>query len=182
MVYPDKAKKIVAFTLFLCLSPPVNYAQESFNAPTPTEVKVAYLVNFARYIRWPASAFADSSAPIIIALEDSHPLAKSLNNITAARTADGRDIVFQTFSSMPDLRQIHILYVGDDSRIFREINKLNIVNPILTVGDAATFIESGGIIRLAEEDDRIIFYVSRDMAENVGLNIHYKVLEMARND
>ena len=52
---------------------------------------------------------------------------------------------------------------------------------MLTVGDANDFIDTGGVVQLAELDKNIIFYINRERAEDLGLNIHFKVLKMAKN-
>lgn len=146
-----------------------------------TQIKIGYLVNFARYIRWPDRCFNSPESPVIIALDQSHPLANKLENRTVGQTKEGRDIVFQILSENPLIEHVHVLFFGDDSSLLAKINKSTIQNPVLTVGDANDFIDTGGVVQLAELDKNIIFYINRERAEDLGLNIHFKVLKMAKN-
>lgn len=55
-----------------------------------------------------------------------------------------------------------------------------IKRPVLTIGESASFIEQGGMIRLYEENDRVRFEISHERAESVGIGFSSKLLALAK--
>jgi len=159
----------------------VSYAQADKLKLSSTEIKISYLVNFARYIHWPESAFTSASAPLVIAVAQSHPFASQLDNRVVGQTKGGRDIRFRAVSQVPPFESIQVLFIESESRLLAAINKEAINAPVLTVGDSNDFFETGGVIQLEERDKNIIFFINRERAEALGLNIHYKLLKMAKD-
>ena len=61
-------------------------------ASSEYQVKTAYLYNFAKFIQWPAGAFADSSSPIVIGILGEDPFGNSLDQVVSQRQAQGRSL------------------------------------------------------------------------------------------
>ena len=139
-----------------------------------------YLINFARYIRWPDSAFATPGSPIIIALADSYQIDPNFNNATLGKTKDNREIIFHHYSSLPNLEQVQILYIEDENSTFAAVNKHQISTPLLTVGTQADFLQTGGIIQLIKKAHNIDFVINHAKAQALGLDIHYKIQQIAQ--
>ena len=143
------------------------------------KIKVAYLVNFARYVRWPEHAFRNKQSPLIIGIDASNPYAKELDNRVAGKSKDDRPIIFSVIDSASNIKGVHILYTPRDK--YWEHQSELMSHSVLTVGDSINFIKNGGIIQFVEESQRIRFFIDRKQAEERGLKIHYKVLEMAKD-
>ena len=60
--------------------------------PLEYQVKMAYLYNFAKFIQWPDSTFADSTSPIVIALLGKDPFGSLLDRAVEKRRAQGRSM------------------------------------------------------------------------------------------
>ncbi len=54
-------------------------------------------------------------------------------------------------------------------------------SPVLTVGEAADFLGSGGMIRFCLEGNKVRFEINREAAESAKLRISSKLLLLARN-
>lgn len=142
-------------------------------------VEAAFLRNFAHYITWPASAFADDRSPWRICVLGKDPFGDALEKTFEGRVEQGRAFEFIRTESPADLAPCHMVYVAQrtsESRraVLAELAK----RPVLTVGDASGFLQEGGIIRF-EVTDHVEFGINLDQARSVSLKVQTKVLEVA---
>jgi uncharacterized protein DUF4154 len=163
--------------IVLCLS--------GSRAQSPTageyQVKAAFLYNFAKFVEWPPSSFADASAPLRICVFGQDPFGEELRSITKEKTVNGRKL---EVSQAPDLqvaKTCHILFVASSetaqlAQIFERLRGTD----VLTVGDTKRFFEQGGMINFVLENSRVQFEVNRRAAEQGGLKISSKLLSVAK--
>jgi len=142
-----------------------------------TKLKLAYLVNFARYTAWPEDMFDQPDSPIVIGISQYHPYAQQLDNKIAGHSRADRQIIFKMVEKLDSHSDIHLFY--DKPPRLHEMLASDWNHHVLTVGDEHDFIEKGGIIQLVEVGQKIRFYINREKAESIGLKIHFKILEMA---
>jgi len=144
------------------------------------QVKAAYLLNFARFVDWPASALpASSPMQIVIVGDDS--FGGALDEVLRGKTVNGHpiqlhhvhwdnvltsyQIVFISASEEPHLAQI-FHYLGNSS--------------VLTVSDIDRFSLRGGAIEFRTVGNRVRFDINRTPATNAQLTISSKLLSVAR--
>jgi len=156
-----------------------SYAEGTITL-SKSKIKLSYLVNFARYVRWPTNAFNSSGSPVVIAIDIEHPYSETLDNKKVGITKEGRDIVFKSCSTPPESKDVHIIYIQEGASTFVGIDAKQFGGSTLTVGDAQDFIHSGGVIQLMDRGKNIAFSINQKMAQKLGLNIHYKILKMAQ--
>src|SRR6185295_1439245 len=73
------------------------FAQE---APLPEhQVKAAFIINFPKYVDWPAEAFADPNSPIVIVILGEAKVTEEIQKIITGRTVNGREIVLKRLGS-----------------------------------------------------------------------------------
>ncbi len=168
------AKVILWQAMLLSFFPCVSSGESRLPAD---KIKVAYLVNFARYIQWPKSAFVNDESPIVIVLNENHRYANKLDGSIAGKTKGGRNIVFR--ASNNSTNDAHIIFLQDqESNAEKVLKKHN--EHVLLVGDTDDFLQKGGMIQLSLENENVVFYLDRDRIVNQGLYIHYKILSIAR--
>jgi hypothetical protein len=143
------------------------------------DVKAAFLMNFARFVAWPASQLPDGS-PIVIGVIGNTAVADSLARLAAGKTIDGRTVIVKRVGAADDGAQTHLLFIGDAERgripgLIKQIGS----SSVLTVSDSARFCMSGGIIQLRNEDDRIRFDINLERAQAVNLIVNSKLLALA---
>jgi hypothetical protein len=168
----------LALILFLAILPGAHLAAAT---PTEYEVKAAFLLNFARFVEWPAEAFADASAPLVIGIVGANDLAEVLPRVVASQTAQGRPIEVRHLQPSDDVGVCQVLFVGrsvDDSA--ESVLKSARNRPLLTVGETDTFNALGGIIRFLLIDKSVRFDVHSRAATDAGLKISSKLLAVAR--
>jgi hypothetical protein len=145
-------------------------------------VKAGFVYNFAKFTDWPAgaSAGAGSGGQAQLCLLGPDPQGAVAATV-GGKTLQGREITVRSKVRLEELAGCNILYLTDvDER--RQAEALRTVRgaPVLTVGDADGFVESGGMIGLLTVGDRIQFEIQSDVAAAAGLRISSQLLRLAR--
>jgi len=162
------------------------YAASAFNAnamaqENPYSVKAAFLRNFAHYVDWPDSAFSGDADQWRICVVGPDPFGEILDNTLQGRNENGRSFTVVRVSNIKEARNCHIAYVTyQDDELRRAVLAETRGKPILTAGDADTFLEEGGIIRFNVRD-RIGMSVNLDQARSVSLKIQTRMLEVSND-
>jgi len=148
-------------------------------AASETELKAAFVFNFARFVEWPSSAFDAEHGAFRICVAGSAPMADLLDEVTADKMVDGRKVqVRRVKSSDSKLRECHILLVESGSpESFVEATH---DSSVLTVGNGTQFIEKGGMVDFINEHDTIRFEINPDLPQRLQLKISSKLLALAR--
>ena len=168
------------------------------------EQKVRYVLNFTEYVEWPAKAFADAKAPIVIGIIGEDPLGDAWKVLEGKRS-QGRSLEVRRFKGIMEfrgqeapgrrqdeleakrkqkerqLRACHVLYVSrsEDAflpQVFRTVRKAN----VLTVGDKPGFTRQGGVIGFFEIGSRLSFEINLVFADAAELKISSKLLTLAK--
>jgi hypothetical protein len=155
------------------------------NAQTPpasvSQIKAAYLYNFAKLVEWPAEAFKDATTPIVLGLVGAESFGDILDQNMAGRTANGRKLVIVRLKAGDNLRACHLLFIGssEKSRLPQILAGLK-GSSVLTVGEIPHFAHSGGIINFFQEEKRVQFEINVEAAERAKLKISSRLLSLAK--
>ena len=161
-------------TAVLCAPPASAQAVASEN-----DIKAAFLYNFARYVVWPETAFADGDFRLCVAAD--RQFIASLDAIIAGESIEGRPVVRHTPATPEAAQSCHILFVGRSelTLAYELIDGLEGA-PVLIVGDDPEFLDQGGMVTFVRDHDRIRFDVELSVAERAGLVISSRLLRVAR--
>ncbi len=151
-------------------------------SPTEYEVKSAFIYNFAKFLEWPANAFASADSPIIIGIIGDDPFGGLLQQTVRGKTAAGRRIEVKHFDKVRDCQLCHILFVSasERGRLSKILDRLK-GSSVLTVGETAGFVRQGGIIGFVMDDNKVGFEVNVGAAKQAGLKISSKLLKLAKD-
>lgn len=142
---------------------------------TEQQIKAAYLVNFLKYVEWPATH--DKSTICLFGRE-------VMGNALAGyegRTVAGRELVLRRVSGPDQLADCQILYVPDTEEArFAAVLRWTEGLPILTVSDAEFFARQGGGVALVREESRLRFDVNLDALNRAKLKPASQMLRLAR--
>jgi hypothetical protein len=145
-----------------------------------SKVEAAFLRNFARYVTWPARAFANEHSPWLVCVLGGAHFDESLEKTFEGRVEQGRTFQVVRASTLDQLPGCQIVYVGYASSALRRAALAEFRRqPVLTVGDAPEFLDEGGIVRLLARE-RIEMSINLDQARAVSLAIPAKMLEVSR--
>jgi hypothetical protein len=156
---------------FFAMFPPAHAQTE-----LEEKVKAAFLLNFARYVEWPAGTFADEKSPVVIGVlaEDPESFSKNLERVVEGKTVDNRPVQVQRAQRVSELAKAHVVFIpaSERERMRGAIGQLR-GRPVLTVSDAEGFIQGGGMILLKRKQEN-----NRAAAEEAGLKISSKLLRL----
>lgn len=150
--------------------------------PADFQVKAAFLVNFPKYVDWPASVFAATNSPITVAIYGdenvSHAVQEMIGN---GRSISGHPLVLKRIAKEEEIAgDCQILFIGASERqqIPSILEKIR-GEKILAVGESDDFLDQGGIINLARQGRKIRLQVNLTAAGNAQLKISSRLLVVA---
>ena len=143
-------------------------------------VKAAFLYNFAKFVEWPADAFAGPASPIVFFVFGEDPFDDAIKSLKG-KTANGRPIVVRYAANLGELERCHLLFISAPSvallpKILQATKGWN----VLTVGDVDGFARDGGTINLVNEEQRVGIEVNMEAAQRSRLQISSKLLGLAK--
>jgi hypothetical protein len=155
-----------------------SFAQEAL--PSEYEVKAAFLVNFPKYVEWPAQTFAGPDSPVVIAVLGETKVAGEIQMVIVGRTVNGRKIVLKRVASGQDPGVCQVLFISAAEQQHSPGLLASLKSTgILTVGESGDFLDGGGIINLAHRDQKIALEVNLAAARDAGIKISAKLLGVA---
>ena len=142
------------------------------------QVKAAFLFNFAKFVEWPANAFADSNTPLVIGVLGQDPFGSYLNDTVQGESINNRRLVVQRFRLVGDIKRCHVLFISrsESDHLDQIVANLK-YRGILTVTDAEG-TNSGVIIRFVNEGSRIRFRIDSGAARVANITISSKLLRL----
>lgn len=144
------------------------------------ELKAAYVLNFARYVEWPATTFGDAGDPVVIGIVGTDPFGKEMDQTIEGEPVQGRPLEVHRARRVDDLPPCHLVFFCDsESRRLRMTLKQLRNAPLLTVSDIPEFVDRGGMIGFIVVDEHIRFRINLGAAEQAGLRISSKLLRLA---
>jgi YfiR/HmsC-like len=145
------------------------------------ELKAAYIYNFAKFARWSSAGATGVPNPLVIGVLGDPRVALSLTALTRNHTISGSVIevrVLEPGSVSSDVRIAYIAASQDDA--IREHAPQLFVPNRLTVGESELFRDSGGIIRLVVQGERLQFEIDNSRAQKSGITLSSQLLMLAR--
>lgn len=172
-------KEMTWFRFWLC-SLCFVMAEPSARAANEYQLKAIFLLHFAQFVEWPAAAFDDAQAPLVIGVLGEDPFGRSLEEVVSGETVNRRAFVVQRYRSVDEIKSCHILFISR-SEIERLEQILSVLRarPILTVGDEEAFATRGGMIRFLSENSKTRFRINLTSVKEAHLVISSKLLRMA---
>jgi hypothetical protein len=140
-----------------------------------TDVRAAFLLNFAKFTEWPDMPPA---APVILCIADNARLAVSTIAITRGQQIDRHPIEVRAIGAS-NIPLCHVLFVSSDRDIATILQTLK-GQPVLTVSDAYDFASRGGMIELFLEHDRMRFAIDIDAVKRCRLTLSSRLLGLAK--
>jgi hypothetical protein len=144
-------------------------------------VKLGFLYNFTKFVEWPADAFRDPGAPLVICIVGHDPFRQDLEAELRTRKVGDHPVEVRTPAPSDKLSVCHVVFVpatakNQSDRILRGLEG----SRTLTVGETEGFAVLGGIINLTVEDNKVHFEINRLAADRAGLKIASRLLSMAK--
>ena len=143
-------------------------------------VKAAYLLNFARFVKWPASVFVGDRQDIFVLGIFGHESFGEALPAIEGKSVKGRRFVIKRFAQGDDFSNCQILYISSAAeRRLRQVFSFLKDRPVLTVASFDGFAEAGGGIQLKKVDNKIRLLVNVEATKRAGLKMSSQLLEIA---
>lgn len=181
---PRRIASVVAI-LAIALSGTLQVRAALTDEPTSSEylIKAGFIYNFAKFVQWPESAFAQPDSPIVIGIVGTDPFGTIIDRLVADKKIGGRRFVVRRLiwgKNNADLKNCAIVFVSSSERKnLRDILLALKGQPVLTIGDMPNFAQRGGIIGFTLEDNRIRFEINVEAARLAQLVISSRLLTLA---
>ena len=145
-------------------------------------LKATLTLNFARYTEWPEGSFHSAEENIDLCLIGSHAVADAFAAAIHGKTVKKRKLHLRNISPTEPKTGCHILYVsGLERRALPSLLAPIADSPILTIGETGGFLNSGGIIQLVLQDNKIAFLIQAEAAQRHHLHLSALLLRHAIN-
>lgn len=140
-------------------------------------VKAATLLKVALFVDWPDAAVNDR---FVIGVAADEEFMQKVVASTKGRKVNNRDVQVQRLSGSDDSCVCHVLFVGvrEDTRSATLLRWAR-TKPVLTIGETTAFLREGGIVRIFRADDRLRLQINNKSAEDSGLKISSRLLQLA---
>ena len=145
---------------------------------TESQIKTAYVLNFAKFVEWPAGAIGADRLTLCVVGND--VLGGALSALDG-RKAGGHELhVVQRSNAGDNLRDCNIVFIGaSEQRRFVAIIMTLGDSPALTISDIGDFAEKGGNIGLGYRDNKIVFEVNLGSIRKSRLRLPGQLLNLA---
>ena len=156
------------------------FVAEGASADADERLRAAFLLNVARYVEWPTSAFGSDEGSFAVGVIGDSAFANVLAEHFAGQQVDGRDIVVREVSDANTARDCQLLYGGRDQRSAARSLALELRGePVLSVAEYDRFAHVGGMVAFEIRRGKIDFEISRSAADRGGLKVSSKLLRLA---
>ena len=144
-------------------------------------VKAAFLFKFLGYADFPAGAFGDPAAPLVIGVAGSEQMAAELGRVVAGRSVNNRPVVVRHVRDGDNPGAVHVLFVAgaDCSRAARVLRQAA-AGPVLAVTECSG-LPSGSVINFRIVEERVRFDVSLDAADKNNIKLSSRLLTVANH-
>jgi hypothetical protein len=148
--------------------------------PSESQVQVAYLYNFGKFVQWPADAAGTKSGLFNICVYGQDPFGSTLYATAADGTIGGKRVVAKRIVDAHEAVSCQILFISssEDTRLNKILDVLNKA-AVLTVSDIPQFSQRGGMIQFILEGNRVRFEVDLTATQSAGLTLGSELLRVA---
>jgi len=145
------------------------------------DLKAAFLFNFAQFVEWPAEAFGEARAPIVIGVLGNDPFGRSLDDIVAGETIRSRPLVVRRYQSIEQADSCHILFISSsEAGQLEHVLKTLGHRSVLTVGETRDFTSRAGMIGFDVSQKHLRLRINLAAAQDARLTISSKLLRQAQ--
>lgn len=146
-----------------------------------SEVKAAFILNFAQFSKWPPKAFADSDAPLSVAIFGDDSLGGALEKVCRGQNVGGHKVIIKRTRRLEDLKNCHLVFVSksESGRLDEILSSVQGAS-VLTVGESERFARKGGAIGFVMDGDKVRFEINPGAAQRGGVEVSSRLLKLGK--
>ncbi len=145
------------------------------------KLKAVFLLNFAKFVSWPASAFTAENAPLNICILGTDPFGPVLDQVVQGETVQSHPLaVVRPTPGTGSQPTCHIAYISPSLEAQYEKLLGKMATDTLTVGETDKFIDAGGMVNFVLEETKVKFVINSNALTNVSFVVSSKLLSLGR--
>ena len=173
--HPHKIMALLA--ILLCLATPL---QAETSRSVTAKIEAAFIVQFSKYVSWPAHCFSSSTAPVIIGILGRDPFGTKIDRISRSFDANGRGVEVRRLADPEKAKTCHILFISNpQSTTMESIAHILTGRPVLLVSHSKDFLVRGGMVNFVTLGRKIRFDINLANSRNSGIKISSKLLKIS---
>jgi len=146
------------------------------------QIKAAFLYKFCIYTEWPATAFQRADSPFVLGVLGPDNFITELKTAVKNRTIANRAMQIREISDGDDLTGLHAVFVARSHQgLLPSLQAAASGMPLLIVAESDGSLGDGASINFTMINNRVSFEVALDNAQQHGLHLSAKMLEVASN-
>ncbi len=143
------------------------------------QLKLAFMVNFARFITWPEESFTPAQPQVTLCVLGKNPFGNALSGVEGKKVGD-RTLKVQQMETLGKDQQCHLLFVSQSEAGRAASLELALGRrPVVTVSDIPGFAAGGGSIEFVLKDDRLSFVINNSVIKDRGVQAGSALLNLA---
>lgn len=170
--------KIAVLGLLMAVPLAGGMAIADDTGPSEYQVKAAFLYNFAKFVKWPETAFSGTNSPFVIGILGEDPFGPDLPLAIRGKNINGHPLSLRVGLSLAEMQQCHIVFICRKPKrnIPETVAALTKANT-LTVSEIDGFTKAGGMINFVMDGSKVHFEINDQAATKAGLTISSKLLK-----
>jgi hypothetical protein len=144
------------------------------------DIKVVFLLNFARFVEWPDAA--EPGRPLVIGVVGKDPFGDRLDKVVRGENVAGRPLVVKRFQRIDEVANCDLLFISRSEKpnLGKIMERLE-GHAVFTVSDIPEFAENGGMIGLVRDEDKIRLHINVGASKKAAnFIISAKLLRLAQ--
>lgn len=154
---------------------------ESMASSLEYEIKAAFIYNFAKFVEWSDITGAEKNNILPLCILGDDPFGDTIDKLDGRRVQN-LPIRVKRIGSVNDYAGCQILFISrsETDNLKEVIDVLSLKKGILSISDIDGFAQSGGVIELVLEENKVKFTVNIKAAKESDLNLSSKILRLAK--
>lgn len=142
-------------------------------------IKVAFIYNFTKFIIWPQQDLPSNAGSFNVCILGDDRLTAAANAIQG-KLVHGRILQIKYITDIEENAMCRIVFlaISNSNRLQRALESIKGTS-VLSVGDSSDFVDNGGIIGLFVENNKVRFDINQLAANENGLKINSRLLDLA---
>ena len=145
-------------------------AQGSGTTPgyTEPEIKAAFILHLMGFITWP-----NAQDPSAICMTKTNAVHEALASLLNGR--EDANLTLKVLADEQDLQSCDLLFLSDDEKAPRFTEAA----PLLTIGEAEGFADSGGMVELRRQAGRVDLIINVSELRHAGFSASSRLMSLA---
>ena len=148
---------------------------------TEVELKAALILNFAKYVEWPANSLNDTPGKLTMCMVGKRDALFDKLTAMEGKIVNDLSLRVRAADRNDNLMGCHVLVLAEsEAEHFEKVLRPLVGTPVLTVNGSSRFLEAGGIISLIVENNKVRFDINLSAARRNKSVMSSNLLKLVR--